>query len=219
MSRDRPDASAPWRRIERALGAALPALAGALAPPATRADLDALVQRTGLDLAPSLAALYGGHDGQQVPVPGLFVGFHFLSAREAGDEWHRWCALLRDDPALAASLEATAQPEGMVEPVYASPAWLPFAADGAGNHLAIDGAPGPAGTRGQVVSFGPDEAVRYRLAPSVDAFLSWFADALETGRVAPAPDPDAPGGLALRVDGVAHLLDALPELMGARGLG
>ena len=36
------------------------------------------------------------------------------------------------------------------------PGWVPFAADGAGNHLAIDTAPGPNGVPGQVREFGAD---------------------------------------------------------------
>ena len=36
------------------------------------------------------------------------------------------------------------------------PAWVPFAADGSGNHLAIDTAPGPNGVPGQVHEFGAD---------------------------------------------------------------
>lgn len=207
-----------WSRIERVLAAQMPALHEALAPPASDTDLDALARQTGLDLVETLAPLYAHHDGQTIPVPGLFAGFHFLSAREAADEWGRWSEMLQGDPSLLTDIPVAARPEGTVRPVYASPGWLPFAADGAGNHLALDFSPGPEGTPGQVISFGPDEAVRYRLAASPSAFLAWFADALEAGRVAPAPDSGAPGGLALHIDGAAHLLDALPGLLGPDGL-
>lgn len=204
-------ADAAWTRFERALDARLPALHAALAPPSGADALAALADTAGAALAEAAAALYARHDGQRSPAPGLFFGLHFLSAAEAAREWQRWADLLADQPEIIHEVTVRAHPEGAVQPVYASAAWLPFASDGAGNHLALDLAPGASGTPGQVITFGPDEAVRYVLAPSVAAFLDACADALETGRAEAAADPDAPGGVALRLAGAAHPFDVLPD--------
>lgn len=206
--------SAGWTRFERFLADHLPVLAADLAPPAAPADLDALAEATGLDLQGALAPLYDRHDGQTSPVPGLFFGLRFLPLAEAANEWSRWTGMIHDDPALLADIAVTSRPDGAVLPAYFSPAWMPFATDGAGNGLAVDLDPGSAGTAGQVVSFGADESVRRVLAPSAGAFIDWCADACESGLATVAPDPDAPGGLALHVGGAAHLLDAAPALFG-----
>lgn len=206
-----PDA---WTRLERFLADHLPALADALAPPADAASLDALATRTGLDVRPVLDALYGVHDGQSADAPGLFAGLRFLPIADAADEWTRWADLVRDDPALLADVAVSSLPDGAARPVYYSPAWIPVATDGAGNGLAVDFDPGPAGTLGQVLSFGPDESVRRVIAPSAAALVAWLADACDDGTVTAAPDPDAPGGLSLRAAGAQHLLDAAPALFG-----
>ena len=65
--------------------------------------------------------------------------------------------------------------------MYASPGWIPFASDSGGNCLGIDLDPGPTGTRGQVINFGRDEDEKFVLAPSMNEFLEWFADQLESG--------------------------------------
>lgn len=206
-----PDAQAAWARFERWLGDHLPALADDLADGAAEADLDALAERTGLALPDAVRAVYRRHDGQRTPVPGLFFGLQFLSAREAGDEWGRWAELVRGDPALTDDVDVTASPEGAVRPVYFSEGWLPVASDGAGNHLAVDLDPGPAGTAGQVVTFGADEPVRLVVAPSVADFVGWCARVCEGGEATVVPDP---GGRALLLSGGRTLLDAAPALFG-----
>lgn len=211
------DAHQSWARLERWLGDHLPTLADDLAPGAAVSDLDALAQRTGLALPDALRAVYREHDGQRSPTPGLFFGLRFLSARDAGDEWARWADVLQSDPALTGDVEVRAHPEGAVRAVYASASWLPVATDGAGNGLAVDLDPGPAGTRGQVVSFGTDEPTRYRLAASLADWIGWCAETCEAGRAGAFADPAAPGSPALLLAGGANLLDALPALLGPDG--
>jgi cell wall assembly regulator SMI1 len=201
--------SDPWPRLEAFLAAHLPRLRDDLAPGADEAALDALAHRTGLALPDDFRALYRGHDGQRGVAPGLFFGLRFLPTDEAGEEWHRWGSLLQGDPSLVETITVTAQPEGAVQAVYATPEWLPFASDGAGNHLAVDLAPGPDGTPGQVIAFGADEPVRRVLAPSARDFLAWCAHVCERGEAVVAPDAAAPGGQVLRLPEASHLLDAL----------
>ena len=203
-----------WARLERWLADSLPTLAADLAPGIADADLDALAQHTGLTLPDALQAIYRRHDGQRNPVPGLFFGLRFLPAREAGEEWGRWTDLLQDDPALTADVAVDSHPEGAVQPVYFSDAWLPFASDGAGNGLAVDLAPGARGTVGQVITFGADEPTRVVLSPSAAHFVGWCAQTCESGGAAVVSDPGAPGGQALLLAGGRNLLDAMPALFG-----
>lgn len=203
-----------WARLGAFLAEHVPALVADLADAAPEAGIQALADAVGAESAESFAALYGHHDGQHSPTPGLFFGLQFLSFAEAAQEWQRWAEQLRDDPALVADIEVSAVPEGAVRAVYASDRWVPFASDGAGNHLAIDLAPGPDGTPGQVISFGVDEATRFLLAPSAAAFIDWCAHLCAAGTAEVVPDPDAPGGLGLRLGGGLTLLDALPSLFG-----
>lgn len=200
-------AEAVWSRLEAHLARLAPEVLDDLAPGASDADLDRLDAATGLALPTSARDAYRVHDGQLDEAPGLFFGLRFLSASEAAEEWARWASVLDDDPDLVNDIEVTAHPEGAVEPVYASRAWLPIASDGAGNHLALDTAPGPEGTAGQVISFGADEPVRYVLAPSLPDFLAWCAERIEAGEATPVD-----GGL--RLGSAGHLLDVLPERFG-----
>ncbi len=207
-----------WDRIERFLAEHLPTLADDLRAGATANDLHALAEPTGRALPDGALVLWRRHNGQQHPTPGLFFGLQFLSTAEAADEWGRWASLLRDDPALAEGIEVAAHPEGAVRPVYASEAWVPFASDGAGNHLALDLDPRPAGTVGQVISFGADEPTRYVLAPSVGLFLDWCARTCAGGGAEVVADPNARGGASLLLRSGVSLLDALPALVGPDGL-
>lgn len=72
-------------------------------------------------------------------------------------------------------------PDGAVQRVYAHPRWIPLCKDFEGNNVAIDLAPGPKGRWGQVILFGRNFDRKYVVAPSWAAFLSTFADDLESG--------------------------------------
>ncbi|KAI9757771.1 MAG: Cell wall assembly regulator [Lichina confinis] len=74
------------------------------------------------------------------------------------------------------------QPPGAVRKAYAHPGWIPLARDWGGNNIAVDLAPGPAGTWGQVVVFGRDFDCKYVVARSWGAFLASVADDLEGDR-------------------------------------
>lgn len=74
------------------------------------------------------------------------------------------------------------QPPGAVRKAYAHPGWVPLARDWGGNNVAVDLAPGPAGTWGQVIVFGRDFDCKYVVARSWAAFLASVADDLEGDR-------------------------------------
>ncbi|KAH7033139.1 uncharacterized protein B0I36DRAFT_348236 [Microdochium trichocladiopsis] len=73
-------------------------------------------------------------------------------------------------------------PMGAVQRAYAHPAWIPLVRDWGGNNLAVDLAPGPTGTWGQVILFGRDYDTKYVVAPSWAAFLAVVADDLNSAK-------------------------------------
>lgn len=204
-----------WLRPSALLADRFPALAADLNPPASSADLAALADRVGADSTEALTPLFGARDGQRNEAAGLFFGLQFLSAAEAVNEWGRWMSVLADDPALATDIKVSSLPEGAVKPTYYDAGWIPFAIDGAGNGFAVDLDPGPNGTVGQVISFGVDESLRRVLAPSAEAFLQWFAEAIESGLASVSDDAAAPGGKCLRLAGASHPLDVADQVFGS----
>jgi cell wall assembly regulator SMI1 len=62
-------------------------------------------------------------------------------------------------------------------------AWIPFAADGAGNLLCLDLDPDKGGEIGQVILWASDPAYVEVIAPSYRAWLEQFASDLEAGKL------------------------------------
>ena len=204
-SQTAPDA---WRRLAALLPAALRADLNAGASDEARvAARSALVQT----LPDDAFAAHAVHDGQSGDAPGLLVGLRLLPLADGLAERARWLEVTAELPDLNDGVEAS--PAGAVLPVAFHPLWLPVADDGAGNGLALDFAPGEAGTSGQVVSFGSDEAVRCVLAPSLPALLGWLAERLEAG------DAGVHSGALMlrRADGgwAEHLLDVAADFFPA----
>ena len=73
-------------------------------------------------------------------------------------------------------------PPNAVQRVYSHPAWIPLARDWGGNNLAVDLAPGPAGSWGQIILFGRDYDTKYVVARSWAAFLAIVSDDMNSGR-------------------------------------
>lgn len=73
-------------------------------------------------------------------------------------------------------------PAGAIQRVYAHPAWIPLVRDWGGNNLAVDLAPGPNGTWGQIILFGRDYDIKYVVARSWAHFVALVADDLNSGR-------------------------------------
>ncbi|KAI1853714.1 hypothetical protein JX265_003953 [Neoarthrinium moseri] len=73
-------------------------------------------------------------------------------------------------------------PQGAIQRVYAHPGWIPLVRDWGGNNLAVDLAPGPAGTWGQIILFGRDYDTKYVVAKSWAHFIALVADDLNSGR-------------------------------------
>lgn len=73
-------------------------------------------------------------------------------------------------------------PPNAVQRAYAHPAWIPLVRDWGGNNLAVDLAPGPNGTWGQVILFGRDYDTKYVVAKSWAHLLATVADDLNSGK-------------------------------------
>ncbi|KAI0407467.1 putative 1,3-beta-glucan protein [Xylaria palmicola] len=73
-------------------------------------------------------------------------------------------------------------PLGAIQRAYAHPAWIPLVRDWGGNNLAVDLAPGPTGSWGQIILFGRDYDTKYVVARSWGAFLAILADDLNSGK-------------------------------------
>ncbi|SPO00631.1 related to 1,3-beta-glucan synthase [Cephalotrichum gorgonifer] len=73
-------------------------------------------------------------------------------------------------------------PPNMIRKVYSHPAWIPLARDWGGNNLAVDLAPGPQGSWGQVILFGRDYDTKYVVARSWASLLAVLADDMNSGR-------------------------------------
>ncbi|KAI0379867.1 cell wall assembly and cell proliferation coordinating protein [Hypomontagnella monticulosa] len=73
-------------------------------------------------------------------------------------------------------------PQGAIQRAYAHPGWIPLVRDWGGNNLAVDLAPGPTGTWGQIILFGRDYDIKYVVAKSWGAFLAVVADDLNSSK-------------------------------------
>lgn len=154
-------------------------------PAATEAQIEAFEIEVGYALPEDLRALYRIADGQvdpwriTDPAPGtkvapLFGSYLFLSLERAQSEYESWQDI-RDQSGenFADDYNDTVLRPGD-PPVYAEywrPGWVPFSADGSGNHYAVDLSPPPGGNVGQIIVFGADESIRKVLAPSLTEFL------------------------------------------------
>lgn len=186
----------------------LPEAAQSLRPPASEADLTVLATETGLDLPAAFLDLYRWHDGQERGCTGVFYGLEFLPISRMLEEW-RFAA--REAESLPF---AEAAPTAVVRRASANRHWIPFAADGGGNFLAIDLQPGPRGARGQVINFGRDEILQYALARNVSEFIAWVVGELARGNVSIGEGAGNLRPFNLAEPPTHHLLDATRVIFG-----
>lgn len=128
---------------------------------------------SGFDFPVSIKTFY------QVPNAGLELnGLKLLKPKEIIEEWKAW-KVIYDDWMLA-DLTGNNHPDGRKTlGIYTTPYWVPFAATGGGNFIAMDFAPGSKGACGQIIAFGADEIkIRY-LAENLTDFLQQIADGKE----------------------------------------
>ncbi|CUS11954.1 unnamed protein product [Tuber aestivum] len=194
-----------WSRIDRWCEDNYPELFDQLCTPASVNDINELEYNLDCSLPMEVRDSLQIHDGQErggMPT-GLIFGAMLLDCEEMLDEWRNWRKVEREylaEPTLAPptpdgepgpsrldtgsigrqNLQARqdSQPEGAVVKAYAHPGWIPMVRDWGGNNIAVDLAPGPNGTWGQVILFGRDYDTKYVVAKSWPHFLAMVADDL-----------------------------------------
>lgn len=72
-------------------------------------------------------------------------------------------------------------PTNAIQLCYSHRAWVPITKDNCGNQIAIDLAPGPAGTYGQIILFGRDYDTKVVVSSSFHEFIFTFVNDLEQG--------------------------------------
>lgn len=165
-----------------------------LNPPAPEEAIQALEKDLGLVLPNSYKEVLRLHNGEYLPNNDtplhLFCGFTFLSIKQVREQYASWQQTLAFWANHEDSTIFTSLPENAVQPVLASASWLPFAGMYSGNHLAIDFAPGPRGSVGQVITFGSDEDIHYQIAPNFEAFLAFILAIYKQGKYQPKTSDD-----------------------------
>jgi cell wall assembly regulator SMI1 len=193
-----------WTELLAAAREAGYAVGELVRPPATAAQVAAAEEAIGCRLPPDLTLLYQMSDGQAdwtdlVRDPGrergrwvgsLFgAGWTFSTLQQLQTDYRGWADIRAYyTPAeLAEDFDSVIEVRGgdPVKPLYTCAGWIPFATDGGGNSLAVDLAPQPGGTPGQVIVIGPDEDLRRVLAPCVRALLRLCATRLREPDTAP----------------------------------
>lgn len=153
----------------------------ALRPPARPDEIAAAEAALGVTFPPDLRALYLMADGEDSDY-GLFGGPTFLPLAWVVNTWREYGTADDDD----APVIFEADPRGAIRRVPWHPHWIPFANHHDGNLYAVDLAPGPRGTVGQVIQFGGSdeegEPVSY-MAGSVTDLLATLVAMLRAGDV------------------------------------
>ncbi|KAI9793415.1 MAG: Cell wall assembly regulator [Peltula sp. TS41687] len=151
--------------------------------------------------------IHDGQERGGMPT-GIIFGCMLLDCEEIVQEWQQWRTVNREfladksgtfipaKPVASGSsslqnqqtanpnwrqellAKQDSQPSNAVVKAYAHPGWIPLARDWGGNNIAVDLAPAPAGTWGQVIIFGRDFDCKYVVARSWSAFLAMVADDL-----------------------------------------
>ncbi|MDH6464157.1 cell wall assembly regulator SMI1 [Micromonospora sp. A200] len=146
---------------------------------ASPAAVQALAVAVGHHLPVDLRAhfqLYGGNGG------GMFFEYAGLSVDAALGRWRDLAELRRQGTFDGWAPGELDTEEELVEPVWWSPAWLPFAEDSGGNLYCVDLAPARRGVRGQVIAWEVHGGPVGPMASSFEAYLSRYRDQFRSGR-------------------------------------
>lgn len=204
-----------WTALLEALTRAGYATDQMLRPGADAAEIAAAQKAIGRALPADLAGLYQLSDGQ-IDWYELTHGAHANTVREQGnwvcalfgdgwnfdplvrvvEDWIAWKQIREAYTAqqLADGFDRVVEVRGEdpVRGMYTCADWIGFATDGGGNQLAVDLAPQPGGTVGQVIVIGSDEDLRRVIATGVLDLLRRC-----TERVAETDPDQADGGVLL----------------------
>ena len=205
-----------WTRIGAWSLAQFPALVAGLQSGISPQDFERDFADIPAACSQQMADFYQIADGQRDGSVGIFFGMTFMPMAQVRKDVQMWEQIAAEETELgeAEGGDYSSVPEGAVVARYYNPGWIPFAHDYGGNYLAVDCAPGPHGSVGQIINFGRDEYIHRVLAPDLASFLDWTATQLEAGnfRVIEHPEaPEYPYEFLLKEPENQHFLDAIKE--------
>lgn len=156
-----------WARIDKWLAAHNPEGFASLRPPASDSQVSALEAILTFPLPDALVEFLRHHDGQAPKGPALFGEMTYSSCQAIGTDWIALTQLANDGEFD----DLAGKPDEGVASSWWNPGWIPFAANGAGDHLCIDTAPAHRGRFGQIIAFQHDHPRRRLIAPSLGTWL------------------------------------------------
>ena len=169
-----------WDELESWFRKHMPHVYRALNPGVSASDLSAFEKELKHPLPDSFKASYERHDGHDPHVAsGLLLGLPLLPLRvirRLHRDWRKGAGKTKKDHAGVSCF-----PYQKVQPVFSSPSWFPISDDNDGNHIAIDLAPGPTGSIGQVIVCGRYKLFHPVLALDFAQLLSDIAEELTRG--------------------------------------
>jgi cell wall assembly regulator SMI1 len=171
-----PSVTDSWARIETWLTRHAPRAFAALEPPADPAAIAAAEETVGQPFPASLRESLSRHNGSgyQALLPPFWM---LLDVRSIVDSRQRRMRIYGDEPGD----REEGDPESEYGPWW-HPEWIPFAADGAGDHLVVDQR--RHGRRGRIGDADHETGCSFSRSPvwaSLPALLAATATALETG--------------------------------------
>lgn len=153
-------------------------LANTFQAAATEAELNAFEVDNNITLPQDFKAFYLKHNGQNAGDFGLTDMGEILNLQGIEREWNIWKKLNNEN----AFADSEAKCGEGVQPTWYDNLWIPFTADGNGNHYCLDLNPTSEGNIGQVITLWTDFSRRKVVAPSFEAFLIQYVEDLKNGK-------------------------------------
>lgn len=156
-----------WIRLEQWLAKHDPARLADLRPPAKSGQLADLAATLRLVLPEELVDGLRRHDGQVRKGPGLFGEMAYSSCVAIATDWGSLTQLANDGDFD----DLPNAPDDGIASAWWHAGWIPFASNGAGDHLCIDMAPARGGRQGQIITFQHDHPRRRLIGSSLGTWL------------------------------------------------
>ena len=178
-----PNIKTSWSRIEAWLNKHAPSHAKSLGKPATKKDVDTLIDKIGVKLPKPFVDSCMVHAGDKSEcdfIPDGFGTFYLMQLKDIPREWK----MLNDLKASGDFNDSEAEPSDGVVNEWWTETWIPFAANGGGDLFCFDIKPPKGGKKWQIIKFIHDDAKRELVALSFAEWLSDVADRIDDGELA-----------------------------------
>jgi cell wall assembly regulator SMI1 len=175
-----------WQKIESWMSANAPNLLNGLNPPATEHEIDLTEIELSVKFPSDFRESYLVHNGGKPGGPFMFPGGEFLSLERIVEEWSVWKDLVDD----GTFREDESEPDRGIHDDWYNIRWIPFTADGSGNHNCMDLAPSSWGTNGQIITMWHDAPERELLASGFRDYLELLLERLQSEEYIYSPEYD-----------------------------